>query len=339
MTGQDSIQATTTVSNAVDTTARHAAKPLSPYQVLRMLPKDATPAQQDSAIQVWFKPGEIHYSEQPDTLHLPGHSPGRDLKEVNIPQYYRENYFSSDTLYHEEVGGGRYGIAGDPVPYTIPNDDVITGLLILFFLFMTLVFSRISGFLIRQAKNFFYISKGEHTIIETGNEVRVQLMFVVGISVMLSILYYFYAVNYISDTFVLDSEYLLLLIFSGVFMAYFIGKALLYTFVNNVFFDKKKNGQFLESVLFITTIEGILLFPVVLLLAYFHFTIQNAIYYCIFILSFVRILIFYKTYIIFFKQNEFFLQIILYFCALEMMPLSVLWTGLLVITNSLKVNF
>ena len=62
-----------------------------------MLPKDATPAQQDSAIRAWFHPGEIHYSDMPDTLHLPGHGVGRNLKEVNLPQYYRESFYSFNT--------------------------------------------------------------------------------------------------------------------------------------------------------------------------------------------------------------------------------------------------
>ena len=82
-----------------------------------------------------------------------------------------------------------------------------------------------------------------------------------------------------------------------------------------------------------------LLFPLVLLLIYFQISVQNAAFYFIFVLSFVKILTFYKSYIIFFKQKDYFLQIILYFCTLEMIPLSVLWTALMVITNSLKVNF
>ena len=47
---------------SADTTVHRPARPQTPYQVLRMLPRDATPAQQDSAIQAWFQPGEIHYS-------------------------------------------------------------------------------------------------------------------------------------------------------------------------------------------------------------------------------------------------------------------------------------
>ncbi len=337
MTAQDSIQAIS-ITGVTDTVVKYT-RPQTPYQVLRLLPKDATPAQQDSAIQAWFQPGEIHYSEQPDTLHLPGESIPRDLKEVNLPQYYRENYFSNDTLYHGEIEAGRYGVAGDPVPYAIQNDDIITGLLIVCFLFLSFVFSRISEFLVHQTKNFFYSSKGDHTLTETGNEVKVQLVFMTATCLLLGILFYYFTINNATDTFSLESEHVLLFIYAGVFMVYILGKAILYSVVNNVFFDKKKNEQFLKSSLFITSLETILLYPLVLLLAYFHFSTLNAVIYFIFILFFTKILTFYKTYIIFFKQKRFFLQIILYFCALEIIPLSVLWTGLLVITNSLKVNF
>jgi hypothetical protein len=340
MTPPDSITVNLPSSfNSIDSLVRQPAKPQTPYQVLRLLPKDATPAQQDSAIQAWFGHAEIHYSEQPDTLHLPGHEVPRDLKKVNIPQYYRENYFSNDTLYHEEVSAARFGVAGDPVPYALHNDDIITGLLLLCFLFIMLIMSRISGFMLHQAKDFFYPSKAKNLLLETGLEIRMQIVFTVVTCLLLALSYFFYVIRYNSDSFILDSEYALLGIYMATFIAYFCVKMLLYTVVNTTFFDHKKNLQFLGSLLFITSIEGMLLFPQVLLLIYFQISVQNAAYYFIFVLSFVKILTFYKSYIIFFKQKDFFLQIILYFCTLEMIPLSVLWTALMVITNSLKVNF
>ena len=116
-------------------------------------------------------------------------------------------------------------------------------------------------------------------------------------------------------------------------------RMLLYTIVNNVFFSNKKNLQFLGSVLLITSLEGVALFPLVLLMAYFQFSMQNAIYYTATVLILAKILTFYKSYAIFFNQKGGFLQIILYFCALEMIPLLMLWSGLLVITENLKINF
>ena len=38
---------------------------ITPAMVLKWLPRDATPAQQDSAIQARFKPSEIHWSKRP----------------------------------------------------------------------------------------------------------------------------------------------------------------------------------------------------------------------------------------------------------------------------------
>ena len=101
----------------------------------------------------------------------------------------------------------------------------------------------------------------------------------------------------------------------------------------------RKNKKFLTSLLFITSLEGILLFPSVLLLAYFHIPPQSVVYYCATVVVLAKILTFYKAHVTFFRQNADFLQIILYFCALEMIPLFALWGGLAVIVNFLKVNF
>ncbi len=322
----------------LDSVPQRPAKPQTPYQVLRLLPKDATPAQQDSAIQAWFEPQEIRYSERPDTLHLPGHDVPRNLMAVDIPQYYRENFFSKDSLYHPELDGGRYGVAGDPVPYTIKNDDMLTGLLLLSFLLIVITFAHSSSFLIKQFKDFFRNPRGEDNT-ETGTEIKVQLVFVLLTCIMCSLLYFFYAKTWIADTYILSSEYTLLAIFGIVMTAYFYLKFALYSFVNKIFFDRRMDKKILTTNLFIVSLEGVALFPIVLLLSYFSISPQNAALYCILVVVFVKILTFYKTNTIFFKQNADVLQIILYFCALEIVPLSILWGGLAFIANILKVNF
>ncbi len=53
----------------------------------------------------------------------------------------------------------------------------------------------------------------------------------------------------------------------------------------------------------------------------------------------VKMLAFYKSYSIFFKRMGASLQIILYFCALELMPLMVLWGVLFITDNYLIINF
>ena len=318
----------------------HHHTTLTPAMVLSWLPRSATPAQQDSAIQAHIKPSEIRWSTRPDTLHLPGHDKGRSMLDVDLPQYYREGFFSKDSLFHPELPGGRYGVAGDPVPYTVQHDDVITSLLLLLFVLATIAFSNSRHFVVRQTKNFFSTNReGMTEITETAVEIRFQAFLTFLNSLLLSILFYFYTLNFIGETFLLDSQYHLIAIFLGLTVVYYLVKTLLYTIVNNVFFDGKKNRQWMKSFLFITSIEGVLLFPLVVVWTFFDISIQNAVFYVVIVISIVKILELFKCFLIFFRQNVVKLQIILYFCTLEIIPMVLLWGALVFMANSLKINF
>jgi hypothetical protein len=325
----------------VDSAAAKPARPQTPYQVLRMLPRDATPAQQDSAIQAWFQPKEIHYSGRPDTLHLPGHDIGRSLRDVNLPQYYRESFFSKDSLFHPELNGGRYGVAGDPIPYTVRSDNFFTSLLLGCFILLLLAYAYTRRFIARQLHDFFYAhhSEGATSFSETASELRFQFVLVLLTCLQLAIIYYFYINTYVTQTFVLESDYQFIGIAFGVCLASLLIRVLAYTAVNCVFFDGKKNGQWMRSLFFLTALEGVALYPVVLLQVYFDLSVRNVVYYFVFVVVLAKILTFYKCFVIFFRQNGFYLQIILYFCALEIIPFLALWGTLGLIVEELKINF
>mgnify|MGYP002521603691 FL=1 len=315
-------------------------RPLTPAQVLSWLPRDATPAQQDSAIQAHFKPSEIHWSEHPDTLHLPGHDAGVDLMKSDLPQYYREGFFSKDSMFHPELQGGRYGVAGDPVPYSVRNDNIITSLLLVCFIFAVIAFANARRFIIRQAKDIIYLPhEGTTEFSETSNEIRFQLTLVLITSLLIALLFYFYTLRYIGETFVLRSQYTLITIFLGITVGYFLLKVALYSFVNQVFFDSKRNQQWIKALLFIISIEGVLFFPALVFGAYFELDINKVITYVIIAVVIVKLLTIYKCYIIFFRRNVVHLQIILYFCTLEMIPLLAFWGVLVITANYLKINF
>ena len=315
-------------------------KPRHPYEVLRSLPPDATPAQQDSAIQAVFQPEVIERSTRPDTLHMPGHEPGKSIEEVSLAKYYRESFFSKDSLFHPELNGGRYGVAGDPVPYTMRNDNVITSLLLGCLIVALLSFAHARGFLLRQAKSFFYVSKsGPKSVTETTGEIRLQFFLVALTCLLFSILCFFYVREYVSETLILSSQHQLIAIFFAAMVVYFLFKAALYWCVNWIFFDRKKNEQWMKSQLFVFAMEGLALFPMVLLQVYFNLSMQSAVIYALIVIILVKILSFYKCYLIFFKGIGVVLQIFLYFCALEIIPLLSLGGILALIGNYLKINY
>ena len=313
---------------------------LTPAQAIARLPKDATPYQKDSAVQAHARISEIHWSEMPDTLHMPGHGKGKTTKDSDLPQhYYRESFFSGDSLLHPELKGGRQGVAGDPIPYTIAGDNFITMLLLGCFVLAMFTMARTRAFIIRQVKSFYYLSN-QHTKAqtETSDEVWFQLFMVLQTCLLFSIAYFFYVRDRIGDNFII-SQYQLIFVFTGVFICYFLFRAFLFWLTGWVFYNRKKNLQWQKSFLFLTSAEGVLMFPVVMLLAYFDLPIKSVFAYTLLIVFFIKILSFYRQYVIFFRRNGIFLQIILYFCALEIVPLCVLWGLLLVVNNYLKVNF
>lgn len=310
-----------------------------PYEVLQKLPPGATPAQQDSAIQAAFHVENTHLSNRPDTLALPGQEKWISPKDVNLPQYYRETFFSKDSLFYSETGG-RYGVAGDPVPYTIRGDNTLTALLIGCFIVAMVAFANSRRFFMREAKYFFREPNSNTTeMTETSAEVRFQSFFVLQACLLLATVSFTYTLECVADTFTLSSQYQLVAIFFGVFAAYFIVKILAYWAVNNVFFGRKKSVRWLKSQLFATSVEGIALFPVVLLQAYFDLSIQKAVIYVIFVIVVSKIMLLYKSFVMFFRHKNFFLQIILYFCALEIMPLLSLGGILVKVVDYLKINF
>lgn len=340
MLTKDSILTSVPATDLIaDTVVRHPAKPQTPYQVLQLLPKDATPEQQDSAIQSWFQPGEIHYSEQPDTLHLPGHDKGHNPREIHIPDYNKERFLADDSLYHPELANEPFGVAGDPVPYNISNDNIISSLLLGCFVITLLAFAVCRNFIIQQIKDFFYIPRREDIKMPTSSEIIALIFFAIQTCLLLAMAYFFYVKTYIAGTFIFEEEYLFIGLIFLVITVYTILKYPLYSLVNYTFFLGKNNGQWRYTMLILSAIEGALLYPAILFQSYFEAPAQNIVIYTVFVLVLVKILTFYKCFVIFFRKNGLFLQIILYFCTLEIIPLLLFWVAMVYTANSLKINF
>ena len=277
---------------------------------------------------------------QQDTIYIPLRGTGQSLVDVQLPQYYREGFFSKDSLFHPELPGGNFGISGDPLPYSIRNDNVITSILLIFFVLTIIAYANTHKFVMRQLKTFFYMPHdGAGEIPESGSELRFQLFLVLLSTVMLSLLYYLYTIHLNGDNFILRSQYHLIAIYMVMMIGYFVISWILYSVVNSVFFDGKRNKHWMKIKLFISSMEGIVMFPAVLLQAYFNMSDQNVIIYVVIVLFFVKLWSFFKCYVVFFRRNVFELQIILYFCALEMVPLLAFWCALGYVTDSLIINF
>ncbi len=312
----------------------------TPDEVLRALPADATPEQQDSAVQASMKPRQITYSSRPDTLHLPGWPAGRSYRDVTLPQYYRESYFEGKPCFHPELFGGRLGVAGDPVPYSIARDNVITALLIGCFVLALVAYAKSRRFILRQAKDFFRPPYGEKmtAMTETAGEIRFQFFLVMQTCLLLALVYFFHVQIKVTDTFVID-QYQVIGIYAAIIFAGILVKGGAYSLAGWVFFDKRRNEMWMKALLFLLAMEGVALFPVVMLQAYFEMPVQATLVCTAIVLGVFRLLAFYKQYIIFFRREGLSLQIFLYFCTLEIIPMAALLGALAIVSSYLKVNY
>ena len=312
----------------------------TPAQVLSWLPPGATPEQQDSAIQANIKPSPITWSQQPDTLHLPGHSKGRSWRDVSMPKYYRESYFTGKPWFHPDLFGGRLGVAGDPVPYSIARDNVITLLLLACFVLAMVAYAKSSRFILRQAKDFFRPPRGEKmtAITETSGELRFQFFLVLQSCLLFALIYFFYVQISVADTFVID-QYQVIGVFALIVLAYMAVKGMVYSLVGWVFFDRRQSEAWMKSYLFMLAMEGVCIFPLVMLQAYFEMPVEATLACTAAELTLFKLLALYKSYIIFFRHKGLSLQIFLYFCTLELLPLAALIGALALTADCLKVDY
>lgn len=312
----------------------------TPYEVLRSLPRNATPQQQDSAIQAVFKPAEIRYSQRPDTLRLPGQELGRKASQVDeLPQYYAETFFKSTDFFKEEVNGGRMGVAGTPPPYNPVNDDLVVSLLLGLVLMTLVSLSLCKHFIMVHMKHFFRKLTSSSVILrETRGEAYLQLLFAWQTGVLLALSGYFYLMQNVTDVYLVSSLELLGIVFAFV-VAYYLLLQLMAYWTGRSFFDKDQNLSLMLSRLIVMDIEGLLLLPVVIMHGFFGLSTTTFVFSVMVAVLICKVLSLLKEFLIF--QNEKYpaVVVLFYFLALDIVPLGIVFSGILAIGNILKVTY
>ena len=232
------------------------------------------------------------------------------------------------------------GFEGTPIPYSPRTDDAIALTLLACFFLSSIALARGKKFLSQQVKDF--VLHRERTSIfdsSTAADMRYLLVLVVQTCVLSGITFF----NYFHDTSPAlmnsVSPLLLLGIYVGSCLAYFLLKWLLYMFIGWTFFDKNRTNIWLESYSTLIYYAGFALFPFVLFLVYFDLSLTNLLIIGTIILIFAKILMFYKWIKLFFHQFGALFLLILYFCALEILPCLLLYQGMIQINNILLIKF
>lgn len=249
----------------------------------------------------------------------------------------------SDSLQLAEVHASQEvesGFQGTPISYSPRTDDAIALTLLACFFLSSIALARGKKFLSQQVKDFV-LHRDRTSIFDssTAADVRYLIVLIVQTCVLVGITFF----NYFHDTTPVLMErvspLLLLGIYVGSCLAYFLLKWLLYMFLGWTFFDKNRTNMWLESYSTLIYYVGFALFPFVLFLVYFDLSFTNLIIIGAIILIFTKILMFYKWIKLFFHHFGTLFLLILYFCALEIVPCLLLYQGMIQMNNILLIKF
>ena len=275
--------------------------------------------------------GDTLSSQNTDTLSL------LQQKQISPAKADSDSLQLADLHAVQEVDSG---FEGTPISYSPRTDDAIALTLLACFFLSSIALARGKKFLSQQVKDF--VLHRERTSIfdsSTAADVRYLLVLVLQTCVLSGITF----LNYFHDTCpaLMDhvSSLLLLAIYAGFCLAYFLLKWLLYMFLGWTFFDKNKTNVWLESYSALIYYVGFALFPFVLFLVYFDLSLTNLVIIGSIILIFTKILMFYKWIKLFFHQFGALFLLILYFCALEIVPCLLLYQGMIQMNNILLIKF
>lgn len=275
--------------------------------------------------------GDTLSSQNTDTLSL------LQQKQISPAKADSDSLQLADLHAVQEVDSG---FEGTPISYSPRTDDAIALTLLVCFFLSSIALARGKKFLSQQVKDF--VLHRERTSIfdsSTAADVRYLLVLVLQTCVLSGITF----LNYFHDTCpaLMDhvSSLLLLGIYVGFCLAYFLLKWLLYMFLGWTFFDKNKTNIWLESYSALIYYVGFALFPFVLFLVYFDLSLTNLVIIGSIILIFTKILMFYKWIKLFFHQFSGLFLLILYFCALEIVPCLLLYQGMVQINDVLLIKF
>ena len=231
------------------------------------------------------------------------------------------------------------GMPGIPIPYLLRSDGMVTSIMFLCILLISFVFSRNKKHLMLGLKNFIQNrERGDFSEKMTSTDARHTFLLLVHTTIMLG----FCGYHYLSQTTPLlfdkvsHSLLLGLLVFS--FAVFIFLKYILYKGINWIFFQKVKNSVWIATFVHLFVWLGILLLPLVLLIVYFDIPPKASVYTTGSLLILAKITLFWKCFSNFFEKIYGALHLILYFCALEILPDLIFWKGMEIISNNLTLN-
>jgi hypothetical protein len=232
------------------------------------------------------------------------------------------------------------GVSGIPLPYQLRTDSAVVLLLLLCFLLTSSILARGKKYVAQRVKHF--LSTGARTTYSdeaSASDIRYTLVLVMQTCMLVGLFVYDYFSDHDPLLFDRVPRWILLGSYTLIAMAYVYLKSALYGLVNGVFFTPVQNRSWQSAYYTVMAAIGLVLYPVALVLVSVGISPQILPVFYAFVIIITKILFFYKSISNFFNSFRGSLHLILYLCALEIIPDFIAWKGVISANDILILKF
>lgn len=217
-------------------------------------------------------------------------------------------------------------MSGTAVPYSIGCDNFILSLFIASLLGGAYVLLRDGAGIMERLKKMFYY-KGQAIpynsragVSNTGSNILYALFICYSTIIILGYLQQHHKLQEF------DNSYIPFAVFAVISILFLIAKGITYEFVNRVLFSDEQAREWRESYFFTLQLFSFALLPLVTAIILIP-SLNNIIFngYLLIIGIIYVLMLFIRCFNIIFNEKSYFLDIFLYLCAIELMPLGLMW--------------
>ncbi len=307
-------------------------------RVVRQM-EGCSPSKIDSVIQANLPHREIHWSQCPDTLCIPGLEGRLPYSIVSLKWEYDPGFFRGNKLMQPEMPALSYGLATKPLVQPHSHHDIMLGVVILCFAMLSVLVNCTRGFLQTRAHDFFHAT-GSLDIVQNDKDTA-PAPAVVAAYLLLCIIGALFVLLYAQETHNLTlcsiPIYALLAVYAGCLGMMFLAKKMLSGFINWIFFDRNKRYLWHLDYDFLLVAEACALLPVAAAGICFELPTKTVILVGLSVVILVKILLLYKAFEIFIPKIYGILHLLSYLCALEIIPILALGACVYEITEHLTI--
>lgn len=237
------------------------------------------------------------------------------------------SFFSNDTLFHREVPFRPTGFTTQETPFRIRFDAWGCVLLLLCLVLAASLVKRLRGSFKELFRSTFFPIPGKKEDVPVDDPLRysTRLLSLSLLSLAATMLTFTYTQHDVDFYPFPETPYLVFGAILLLWLAYFILKRAMSGFVNWVFFRREKIFTMQRAVTLIYALESILVLVLALVVSYQPIGHAQVLFLSIGTMIFVKLLLLFRTFGIFFRKFYGALHLIVYFCTLEVMPLLVMW--------------